>query len=118
MLSDEELNGFGKADVHNIGMGKVLKMGKNMEDNEPINLLQFLKNDSNGSFCQMKTEQDIRSVEEVKCNKPRFEATRTMLPQLRVGRPPIEGRGRGQLLPRYWPKITEQELQQISEEYP
>lgn len=32
----------------------------------------------------------------------------------RVGRPPAEGRGRGQLLPRYWPKITDQELLQIS----
>nr|CAD1841850.1 unnamed protein product [Ananas comosus var. bracteatus] len=33
---------------------------------------------------------------------------------LRVARPPIEGRGRNQLLPRYWPRITDQELQQIS----
>ncbi|CAH1418024.1 unnamed protein product [Lactuca virosa] len=31
-----------------------------------------------------------------------------------VARPPAEGRGRGQLLPRYWPKITDQELLQIS----
>lgn len=37
---------------------------------------------------------------------------------LRVARPPIEGRGRNQLLPRYWPRITDQELQQISGEYP
>ncbi|CAA3016184.1 B3 domain-containing transcription repressor VAL1-like [Olea europaea subsp. europaea] len=32
----------------------------------------------------------------------------------RVARPPAEGRGRSQLLPRYWPRITEQELQQLS----
>lgn len=36
----------------------------------------------------------------------------------RVSRPPAEGRGRTQLLPRYWPKITDQELLQISGEYP
>ncbi|XVF29715.1 hypothetical protein REPUB_Repub15cG0146100 [Reevesia pubescens] len=37
-----------------------------------------------------------------------------MVPQIRVARPPAEGRGRNQLLPRYWPRITDQELQQIS----
>ncbi|KAL3649210.1 hypothetical protein CASFOL_005613 [Castilleja foliolosa] len=34
--------------------------------------------------------------------------------QIRVPRPPAEGRGRSQLLPRYWPRITDQELQQLS----
>ncbi|KAE8694998.1 B3 domain-containing transcription repressor VAL2 [Hibiscus syriacus] len=38
----------------------------------------------------------------------------SMVPQIRVARPPVEGRGRNQLLPRYWPRITDQELQQIS----
>ncbi|KAH7291424.1 hypothetical protein KP509_29G016600 [Ceratopteris richardii] len=33
---------------------------------------------------------------------------------IRVARPPVEGRGRNQLLPRYWPRITDQELQQIT----
>nr|GEX57252.1 B3 domain-containing transcription repressor VAL1-like isoform X1 [Tanacetum cinerariifolium] len=32
----------------------------------------------------------------------------------RVARPPGEGRGRSQLLPRYWPRMTDQELLQIS----
>ncbi|MFQ6669060.1 hypothetical protein Gotur_034460 [Gossypium turneri] len=36
------------------------------------------------------------------------------VPQIRLARPPAEGRGRNQLLPRYWPRITDQELQQIS----
>ncbi|KAL9232538.1 hypothetical protein vseg_007641 [Gypsophila vaccaria] len=40
-------------------------------------------------------------------NKSSFSATR-------VARPPAEGRLRNQLLPRYWPKITDQELQKIS----
>ncbi|CAI9097185.1 OLC1v1033556C1 [Oldenlandia corymbosa var. corymbosa] len=33
--------------------------------------------------------------------------------QLRVARPPVEGRIKNQLLPRYWPRITDQELQKI-----
>lgn len=33
---------------------------------------------------------------------------------MRVARPPAEGRLRNQLLPRYWPRITDQELQQLS----
>lgn len=41
-----------------------------------------------------------------------------MSSQIRVARPPVEGRIKNQLLPRYWPRITEQELQQISGEYP
>ncbi|ONM26211.1 B3 domain-containing protein [Zea mays] len=43
-----------------------------------------------------------------------FDPTRDMFPHLRVARPPADGRGRNQLLPRYWPRITDQELQQIS----
>ncbi|XWS22079.1 hypothetical protein CRYUN_Cryun29cG0003600 [Craigia yunnanensis] len=43
-----------------------------------------------------------------------WEVNAGMVPQIRVARPPAEGRGRNQLLPRYWPRITDQELQQIS----
>ncbi|XP_020703664.1 B3 domain-containing protein Os07g0679700 isoform X1 [Dendrobium catenatum] len=42
------------------------------------------------------------------------DASKELVPQMRVARPPAEGRGRNQLLPRYWPRITDQELQQIS----
>lgn len=38
--------------------------------------------------------------------------------QARIGRPPVEGRGKGHLLPRYWPKYTDKEVQQISGKYP
>lgn len=38
--------------------------------------------------------------------------------QMRNGRPRVDARGRNQLLSRYWPRITDQELQQISGEYP
>ncbi|KAK4274932.1 hypothetical protein QN277_018089 [Acacia crassicarpa] len=31
-----------------------------------------------------------------------------------VGRPPVEGRGKSQLLPRYWPRYTDDELKQLS----
>lgn len=47
-----------------------------------------------------------------------LEANAGVVSQIRVARPPAEGRGRNQLLPRYWPRITDQELQQISGEYP
>ncbi|EEF33676.1 transcription factor, putative [Ricinus communis] len=43
-----------------------------------------------------------------------LETNAGMVSQIRVARPPAEGRGRNQLLPRYWPRITDQELQQIS----
>ncbi|KAF2287980.1 hypothetical protein GH714_003704 [Hevea brasiliensis] len=43
-----------------------------------------------------------------------LESNAGMVSQIRVARPPAEGRGRNQLLPRYWPRITDQELQQIS----
>lgn len=43
-----------------------------------------------------------------------FEANAGVVSQIRVARPPAEGRGRNQLLPRYWPRITDQELQQLS----
>ncbi|XWS09506.1 hypothetical protein CRYUN_Cryun40dG0090300 [Craigia yunnanensis] len=43
-----------------------------------------------------------------------LEMNTGMEPQIRVARPPAEGRGQNQLLPRYWPRITDQELQQIS----
>ncbi|WJX49415.1 hypothetical protein P8452_35851 [Trifolium repens] len=43
-----------------------------------------------------------------------LEANASMVSQVRIARPPAEGRGRNQLLPRYWPRITDQELQQIS----
>lgn len=46
------------------------------------------------------------------------ESIKTTAPQTRIARPPAEGRGKNHLLPRYWPRITDQELQQLSGEYP
>ncbi|XP_057804425.1 B3 domain-containing transcription repressor VAL2-like isoform X2 [Salvia miltiorrhiza] len=43
-----------------------------------------------------------------------LETNSSSISQLRVARPPVEGRVKSQLLPRYWPRITDQELQQIS----
>ncbi|XP_038988908.1 B3 domain-containing protein Os07g0679700 [Phoenix dactylifera] len=42
------------------------------------------------------------------------DASKDGVSHIRVARPPAEGRGRNQLLPRYWPRITDEELQQIS----
>lgn len=38
--------------------------------------------------------------------------------QIRNARPRADARGRSPLLPRYWPRFTDQELQQMSGEYP
>ncbi|CAH9089031.1 unnamed protein product [Cuscuta epithymum] len=43
-----------------------------------------------------------------------LETTSGMVPQIPVARLPVEGRIKNQMLPRYWPRITDQELQQIS----
>ncbi|XAR68715.1 hypothetical protein NMG60_11000064 [Bertholletia excelsa] len=43
-----------------------------------------------------------------------LETNASVVQQIRVARPPAEGRVKNQLLPRYWPRITDQELQQIS----
>ncbi|KAG9136861.1 hypothetical protein Leryth_024097 [Lithospermum erythrorhizon] len=45
---------------------------------------------------------------------PGFETGNDTIQQLRVARPPVEGRIKNQLLPRYWPRITDEELQRIS----
>lgn len=46
------------------------------------------------------------------------ETNKSTASQLRIARPPAEGRGKNHLLPRYWPRITDQELQQLSGQYP
>lgn len=42
------------------------------------------------------------------------EANESLDSQIRIARPPAEGLIRNQLLPRYWPRITDQELQKLS----
>ncbi|XP_021716770.1 B3 domain-containing transcription repressor VAL1-like isoform X2 [Chenopodium quinoa] len=42
------------------------------------------------------------------------DANKSSFSPMRVARPPAEGRLRNQLLPRYWPRITDQELQKLS----
>lgn len=54
-----------------------------------------------------------------KANVPKSsEANKGPPSQKRIARPPVEARLRSQLLPRYWPRITDQELQKLSGEYP
>lgn len=70
---------------------------------------------SNGVL-EGKVEEKVGLVKQEQ--RPRVKALKLnkgmMGSDNRVARPPAEGRGRGQLLPRYWPKITDQELLQIS----
>jgi len=47
-----------------------------------------------------------------------METSNGMISQERVARPPTDGKGKNMLLSRYWPRITDQELQQLSGEYP
>ncbi|GLU02635.1 hypothetical protein SLE2022_198790 [Rubroshorea leprosula] len=42
------------------------------------------------------------------------DTNKSTVSQMRIARPPVEGRGKSHLLPRYWPRITDQELQQLS----
>ncbi|KAF3454800.1 hypothetical protein FNV43_RR05248 [Rhamnella rubrinervis] len=42
------------------------------------------------------------------------ETNRGVFTHIRMARPPGEGRGKNQLLPRYWPRITDRELEQLS----
>ncbi|XP_050368326.1 B3 domain-containing transcription repressor VAL2-like isoform X2 [Argentina anserina] len=68
---------------------------------------------------QSKTSSAFQQVQ-----KPRPILPRPLKPALpvsceinnsaRIARPPAEGRGKNQLLPRYWPRITDQELQKLS----
>ncbi|XP_054818967.1 B3 domain-containing transcription repressor VAL1-like isoform X2 [Prosopis cineraria] len=43
-----------------------------------------------------------------------IETSKGMNSQACVARPSVEGRGKSQLLPRYWPRITDEELEQLS----
>ncbi|URE41239.1 B3 domain-containing protein [Musa troglodytarum] len=61
---------------------------------------------------QMQRPQYILAKPLKTCTRSFSEASKNGLPYMRVARPPAEGRN--QLLPRYWPRITDQELQQIS----
>ncbi|KAG4387335.1 hypothetical protein AAZX31_11G206400 [Glycine max] len=42
------------------------------------------------------------------------ETDKGAISQSRVARPPADGRGKNQLLPRYWPRITDQELERLA----
>ncbi|KAI3975466.1 hypothetical protein MKX01_004196 [Papaver californicum] len=152
-----------KVEGPSINMGKLLQMGKNVEVDGQISLLQSLRNDSNG---QIKREQvpfgevwstgfsnlnqvsigSCETIKQVNIKEMLGAPSRNtnlaltlsvsavegrdlnilpssylhgqrsphLLPNVRVARPPVEGRGGNQLLPRYWPRITEEELKQIS----
>ncbi|XP_019439592.1 PREDICTED: B3 domain-containing transcription repressor VAL1-like isoform X3 [Lupinus angustifolius] len=43
-----------------------------------------------------------------------LEPDKGTLSHARIARPPADGRGKSQLLPRYWPRITDQELERLS----
>ncbi|XP_039136534.1 B3 domain-containing protein Os07g0679700-like isoform X2 [Dioscorea cayenensis subsp. rotundata] len=66
------------------------------------------------SFQHVQRAHHLLPVPPKMDNAVALEASKNMLSHIRVARPPGEGRGKNQLLPRYWPRITDQELRQIS----
>ncbi|PIA29049.1 hypothetical protein AQUCO_06300016v1 [Aquilegia coerulea] len=75
-------------------------------------------NDANGSACVSGSQQQRQTPSPPMANQCHGNLqnggdTYTEN-QIRNGKARGDGRGRNQLLPRYWPKITDQELQQIS----
>ncbi|KAK6163865.1 hypothetical protein DH2020_000729 [Rehmannia glutinosa] len=69
---------------------------------------------SKGSFQQGQKTRHILPKPPKPSPTAVSETNKGTVSQTRVARPPAEGRGRNQLLPRYWPRITDQELQQLS----
>lgn len=66
------------------------------------------------SFQQVQRSHNLLPKVPKSCQPSASETSKEVGSHLRVARPSGEGRGRNQLLPRYWPRITDQELQQIS----
>ncbi|XP_073291630.1 B3 domain-containing transcription repressor VAL1-like isoform X2 [Primulina huaijiensis] len=66
------------------------------------------------SFQRGKTTMQALSKPVKHSTAASSEKNKDSIAQKRFARPPADGRGRTQLLPRYWPKITDQELQQLS----
>ncbi|XP_073138466.1 B3 domain-containing transcription repressor VAL1-like isoform X2 [Henckelia pumila] len=69
---------------------------------------------SKSSFQHGKTTKQALSKPVKHSPAASSETNKGNIAQKRFARPPADGRGRTQLLPRYWPKITDQELQQLS----
>ncbi|XP_071718026.1 B3 domain-containing transcription repressor VAL1-like [Rutidosis leptorrhynchoides] len=70
---------------------------------------------------KQRVQEKVSSFNQENKNKPRHMVPKTSKPNKgvvgsdnRVAKPPPEGRVRNHMLPRYWPRITDQELLQIS----
>ncbi|PKA67217.1 B3 domain-containing protein [Apostasia shenzhenica] len=105
----------------------VQNMGNLMEDNSKASTWKITSSqhcavsdmrEKNKSFSAFQHDLRDRHHRLPRLPKGSFcaasDAPRELIAQVRIARPPAEGRGRNQLLPRYWPRITDQELQQIT----
>ncbi|KAG6631055.1 hypothetical protein CIPAW_13G063600 [Carya illinoinensis] len=98
--------------------GRLMQLCKIMEADEP-NLLPQSERDGRE---QSKTPSPIQQGQRSRPILPKptkttitvSSETNKSVAQMRIARPPAEGRGKNQLLPRYWPRITDQELEQLS----
>ncbi|XP_068487813.1 B3 domain-containing transcription repressor VAL1-like [Phaseolus vulgaris] len=69
---------------------------------------------SSSSFHQGKRSLSMMPKPLINAITINMETSNGMVSQERVARPPTDGKGRNMLLSRYWPRITDQELQQLS----
>ncbi|XP_009354857.2 B3 domain-containing transcription repressor VAL2 [Pyrus x bretschneideri] len=63
---------------------------------------------------QSKMPSSFQQGQKIRPILPRPLRPPSPVHHVRVARPPSEGRGKSQLLPRYWPRITDQELQKLA----
>ncbi|KAG2391421.1 B3 domain-containing transcription repressor VAL2 Protein [Vigna angularis] len=69
---------------------------------------------SSSSFHQGQRSLSIMPKPLMNAININMESSNGMISQERVARPPTDGKGKNMLLSRYWPRITDQELQQLS----
>ncbi|KAF7833839.1 B3 domain-containing transcription repressor VAL1 isoform X1 [Senna tora] len=81
---------------------------------------------SSGETVEGKVEEKPSPFHQVQRSRPilpkplktglsmNLETNKGTISQARIARPPADGRGKNQLLPRYWPRISDQELEQLS----
>ncbi|KAE8667466.1 B3 domain-containing transcription repressor VAL1 [Hibiscus syriacus] len=109
-------------DIHDSLPQPYLSMSLGGPSGNPSLLLPFSSGIPNGKEPSktwstfQQGQQSRRILPKPSKNGPTTSSERNkgMVPQARITRPPVEGRGKNHLLPRYWPRITDQELQKLS----
>ncbi|KAK8980392.1 hypothetical protein V6N11_028953 [Hibiscus sabdariffa] len=109
-------------DIHDLLPQPYLSMSLGGTSGNPNILLPFCgglpdgKEPSKTRSTFQEAQQSRRILPKPSKNGPtaNSELNKGMVPHAHITRPPVEGRGKNHLLPRYWPRITDQELQKLS----